>query len=479
MSKPAASIAWRLAAAFALVCALVLSVIGVFLYRSLVAEIAFRDDQALLGRLEQVRALLQDSDSLEALQERPRLYQNMLGNQESLLRVARADGSAVININPHQQQLPAQQPIALQQRPERRDIQLWAATADVPTLLLSGVAQGPNGEPLVVTAGKRLLEREQILASYRLRLYLAVGLGSLLAFALGLLLLRRALQPLRQLARQVGSIDLRSLGRRLDARAVPQELHEPVQALNAMLGRLDDSFQRLSQFSADLAHEIRTPLHNLLGSNGLALNQPRSAVEYREVLASNIEEYERLARMAENLLFLARAEQPKAALAVQPLDLHSLGEQLCEYFEALAEDRNLTLLNQLHGALQADQQLLQRAMGNLLANAVRHAEPQSVISLRRVDAGQKVWLQVHNHGQPIAAEHLPKVFDRFYRVDPSRAAPGDSGGLGLAIVQSIMLLHGGEARVSSGAGNGTLFELGFVNQYGPSPPVEPSSVSWS
>ena len=455
------SIAWRLALAFAVVCALVLSAIGVFLYRSLDSEIAYRDDLALLGRLEQVRALLADSDSLGALQARPRLYQNMLGNLDSLLLVRRADGSNVIAINPRQRDLPPLNAIAREQTPQRRDVLTWQAPDGAELALLSGEAQGPNGEPLTVIAGKVLTEREQMLASYRLRLYLAVGLGALLAFALGLVLLRRGLQPLRQLSAAVRGIDLRSLDQRLPASGTPAELLEPVQALNGMLARLDDSVQRLSQFSADLAHEIRTPLHTLLASNGQALNHPRSTAEYQELLASNMEEFERLKRMAENLMFLARAEQAERALDLQTLDLHSVGSELCDYFEALADDRQLRLENRLHGELLADQQLLQRALGNLLANAVRHADEGTLISLRRHDEPGVCWLQVHNHGPAIAPEHLGKLFDRFYRVDPSRAQPGNSGGLGLAIVQSIMLLHGGRVRVSSDA-EGTVFGLGFV-----------------
>ncbi|WP_435034294.1 heavy metal sensor histidine kinase [Pseudomonas neuropathica] len=455
------SIAWRLALAFALVCALVLSAIGVFLYRSLASEIAWRDDLALLGRLEQVRALLADSDSLDALQARPRLYQNMLGNLDSLLLVRRADGASVIAINPRQRDLPTLNAIPREQTPQRRDVLTWQASDGAELALLSGEAQGPNGEPLTVIAGKVLSEREQMLASYRLRLYLSVGLGALLAFALGLLLLRRGLQPLRQLSEAVRGIDLRSLDQRLPAAGTPTELLEPVQALNGMLTRLDDSVQRLSQFSADLAHEIRTPLHTLLASNGQALNHPRSTEEYQEVLASNMEEFERLKRMAENLMFLARAEQAERALNLQTLDLQGVGSELCDYFEALADDRNLRLENQLHGELLADQQLLQRALGNLLANAVRHADSGTLISLHRRDEAGWCWLQVHNHGPAIAPEHLGKLFDRFYRVDPSRAEPGDSGGLGLAIVQSIMQLHGGQVRVNSDAA-GTVFELGFV-----------------
>lgn len=474
MSEPARgpSLAWRLALAFAAVCALVLGVAGVFLYRSLEAELIYRDNQALLGRLEQVRALLHDSDSLDALQQRPRLYQNMLGNQESLLLVNRADGTPVIAINPRGQQVPQVAPIPEQRSPQPADIHDWRAPGATPLLLLAGQAQGPRGEALTVVVGKQLAEREAMLASYRLRVYLAAGAGALLAFAVGLLLLRRALLPLRHMARTVAQIDLRSLDRRLQWRTIPKELHEPVQALNGMLARLDDSFGRLSQFSADLAHEIRTPLHNLLGSNGLALSQPRSSDEYQELLASNVEEFERLNRMVENLLFLARADHGQRLLNLQAVDLHELGEDLCAYFEALADDRQLRLDNQLHGCLDADLQLLQRALGNLLANAVRHATPGSTVVLARVGAQ----LTVSNQGQPIAPQHLGRLFDRFYRVDASRAEPGDSGGLGLAIVQSIMQLHGGQVTVSSDA-QATVFSLAFTpSDHGTAPATAPSSA---
>ncbi|MCT8953980.1 heavy metal sensor histidine kinase [Pseudomonas lundensis] len=453
MSK---SIAWRLALAIALTCALVLSVIGVFLYRSLASELALRDDQALLGRLEQMRALLHDSDSLEALQARPRLYQNMLGNQDSVLLVNRQDGGQVIAINPHQQALPTLPPIAKDRAPQRADIQTRDAT-----VLLAGMAQGPAGETLSVMVGKRLEEREHILARYRLNLYVAIGLGTLLAFALGGLLLRRGLKPLHTLAQAMRGINPRSLDQRMPVDNVPSELKEPVQALNAMLARLEDSFERLSQFSADLAHEIRTPLHNLLGSNSLALNQSRSPAEYQDVLASNIEEYERLNRMAENLMFLARAEHGQRPLHLHLVNLQDVGQELCDYFDALAEDRQLRLDNQLHGTLTADLHLLQRALSNLLANAVRHAEPGSTVRLLRRDESGYCWIGVHNTGPTIDPQHLNKLFDRFYRIDPSRAEPGDSGGLGLAIVRSIMHLHDGQVRVSSDD-SGTLFELGFA-----------------
>jgi len=345
--------------------------------------------------------------------------------------------------------------------------------------LLAGDAVGPAGEALTVMVGKRLHEREAILASYRLRLYLAVAAGALLAWIIGLLLVRRALTPLRDMADALALIDLRNLHRRLADTAGPLELQAPIQALNGMLARLEQGFERLSQFSADLAHEIRTPLHTLLASTGQALNQPRSPDEYRELLGSNIEEYERLNRMVENLLFLARADHGQRPVHLQAIDLAHLGEELCDYFQLLADERGACLEHSLHGTLNTDLQLLQRALGNLLANAVRHARPGTTVRLSRHDDAAFVRLCVRNEGDTIAPEHLPRLFDRFFRIDPARTEPGDSGGLGLAIVQSIMTLVNGKVSASSGDGV-TTFTLSFPNsgtvQLDSHPDSEPSSA---
>jgi two-component system heavy metal sensor histidine kinase CusS len=205
---------------------------------------------------------------------------------------------------------------------------------------------------------------------------------------------------------------------------------------------------------------MRTPLHTLLSSNGQALSQARSVAEYQEVLASNVEEFERLNRMVANLLFLARADHGDCPLALQPIDLPTLGEELCEYFEALAQDRGLELHNGLQGTLVADCVLLQRAIANLLANAVKHAAPDTRVELSNAVVQGATVISVKNQGVVVPPQHLARVFERFYRADETRTDPGNSGGLGLAIVKSIMDLHGGRAQVSSEAG-ATVFSLRF------------------
>ncbi|MGK9065366.1 heavy metal sensor histidine kinase [Stutzerimonas chloritidismutans] len=445
MSLLPRSLSLRLALAFALVAVVLLGTIGLFLYRSLEREISWRDDQALLGRLERMQALLDDSASIDALRQRPQLYENMLGNRDSLLWLLDAEGRPLIEINPIHLAIPT------------------LPAADSMTLRNVGEARLawrrlPGDAGLTLVAGRLLSEREQMLTAYRVKLWWALSLGALLASLLGWLISRRALRPVRELTRQALAIDVRHLHLRLDDSTVPSELEPLRAALNQMLARLEQGFVRLSRFSEDLAHEMRTPLGNLMGQTQQLLHRARSVDDYQALLASNEEEYERLARMIDSMLFLARAEQPATAITRQAFSLPELVEQLCEYFEGVAEERGIRLVDETEGELFADSQLIRRALANLVANALRYGAGDSPV--RIVSDAQGNWRRVSviNQGPPIDAEDLPQLFDRFYRCDPSRAQPGDSGGLGLAIVRSIMQLHGGEVEVSSTA-QATVFTL--------------------
>ncbi|MBB1517677.1 heavy metal sensor histidine kinase [Aquipseudomonas guryensis] len=441
----------RLALMFALVGVLLLGALGFYLYQSLQREIAWRDDQALLGRLQRMQALLDDAASIEALRQRPQLYENMLGNRDNLLWIVDAQGQRLIEVNPLALPLPG---LAAAAEPRLAD------APDNPTLRLAWLDVPRAGGSLRLIAGKLASEHEQMLAAYRLKIWLALGVGALLAFVLGALVSQRGLRPVRQLARQAASIDTQHLHLRLEGFAEVGELSALSQALNQMLDRLEQGFAQLSRFSEDLAHEMRTPLSNLMGQTQQTLRRSRSIEDYQNLLVSNQEEYERLARMIDSMLFLARTEQPKAAIQREAVDLQALGEQLCDYFEGMAQERGITLLNQASGQLHAEPQLLRRALANLLANALRHATPDSHVTLGSASTATGVTLSVHNLGDPIPEQHLSHLFERFYRCDPSRHEPGDSGGLGLAIVRSIMQAHGGQVSVSSDA-EGTTFRLHF------------------
>ncbi|CAM3813692.1 heavy metal sensor histidine kinase [Ectopseudomonas alcaliphila] len=442
----------RLALMFALSSCVLLGAVATYLYHSLEREILWRDDQALLGRLQRMQALLDDTESIEALRSRPQLYENMLGNRDNFLWIVDAADHMLIEVNPASLPLP--------KLPDASSPKLGNDPHNT-SLRLAWLDVSRAGGRLKLIAGKHSDERNQMLSAYRTRIWVALVAGALLAFALGWLVSRRGLRPVRTLATQAAGIDARHLHMRLDDFADTVELEVLSQALNQMLDRLEQGFAQLSRFSEDLAHEMRTPLTNLMGQSQQLLGRSRSPEEYQNVLASNLEEYERLARMIDSMLFLARCEQPKATLKREPVDLYVLVEQLCEYFEGMAEDRGIHLVNRSKGTLDAEPELLRRALANLTANALRYGAADSPVTISTKMEANTLEIMVHNLGIPIEARHLPHLFERFYRCDASRNQPDDSGGLGLAIVQSIMRIHMGEASVKSDA-TGTVFSLHFT-----------------
>ena len=444
------SLSLRLALAFALVSMALLGIIGLYLFSSLQQEVAWRDDQALLGRLERMQLLLKNSTDMQALRERPDLYANMLGNTQHFLWVLNAQGETLISINPTALPLPQ---LVVSDQPVFHD------DAAVPYRLASQRIS-LNGQQLTLIAGHLLTERENMLAAYRNTLIVALSLGGLFTFLLGAFISQRGLRPLRQLAEQAGTINAQQLHKRLSANSDYLELGLLESSLNQTLARLDDSYQQLGRFSADLAHEMRTPLNNLIGQTQQVLSRSRSTEDYQQLLESNLEEFERLARLIDSLLFLARSEQPEQSLACQQTDLGALVAQLCDYFEGMAQERGLQLVNNCSGMLLAERDMLTRALANLLANAIRHAEPGSPISITSQHQNDQCVLSVYNRGKSIDEPHLSRLFERFYRADPSRSQPGHSGGLGLAIVQAIMRLHGGSAEAVN-VDQGVRFELRF------------------
>jgi two-component system heavy metal sensor histidine kinase CusS len=229
-----------------------------------------------------------------------------------------------------------------------------------------------------------------------------------------------------------------------------------------MLGRLEDSFNRLSRFSADLAHELRTPIHNLMGEAEVALSRTRSSEDYREVLESSLEEGQRLSRMIDSLLFLARAENAETRLEFSLVNVRNEMQAVVDYYDAVIAENQLEVHCEGQARLMADSILLRRALTNLLSNAVRHTPASGRITLSaRETANGAAEISVTDSGPGIPAAHLPRVFDRFYRIDPARAHSEKGTGLGLAIVKSIMELHGGTVTVESGPGRGTTACLHF------------------
>ncbi|ENO83510.1 heavy metal sensor histidine kinase, partial [Thauera linaloolentis] len=277
---------------------------------------------------------------------------------------------------------------------------------------------------------------------------------------LGWLAAHRGLAPLRRMTAAARKLSADGLSLRLDEAGAPAEVREFADAFNGMLARLEASFTRLSDFSADIAHELRTPVSNLMTQTEVALSRARSSDEYREVLASNLEEFERIARMVGDMLFLAQAENGRLPRPVETVQLDDEAHALVEFYEALAEDRRVGIVLEGRARTTGDRLMLRRALSNLLSNALRHTPAGGTISIAIHDVDEdrdgqahgKVELSVSNPGEPIAPDQLQRIFDRFHRAGGTRASQGEGAGLGLAITRSIVLAHGGDIRAASADG---------------------------
>lgn len=278
----------------------------------------------------------------------------------------------------------------------------------------------------------------------------ATGIVLLISIVVAWLAVQWGHRPIRKITREIRAIRSSQLDVRLHPADVPMELAELATSFNDMIGRLEDSFSRLSHFSGDIAHELRTPVTNLVTQTEVALRQARSSDEYREILYSNLEEFDRMGRMIGDMLFLAQTENDPGNLHRSDIDLAELIRGLFDYFEALAEDAGIVL--RLEGEAQpvrADKEMILRALSNLLSNAIRYTPRGSSVTVSLAQDERSTRIRVENPGRKIPEQYLPKLFDRFFRADPARQRNSAGAGLGLAIVKSIAQAHGGAVSVTS------------------------------
>lgn len=296
---------------------------------------------------------------------------------------------------------------------------------------------------------------------FRRSLVFYIALAALACGLLGWWAARRGLSPLRAMAERASAVTGDRLDERMPVESVPLEMADLAANLNAMLARLQDDFRRLSEFSSDLAHELRTPLTNLMTQTQVALSQPRDAARYRDILASNAEELQRLARMVSDMLYLAKMEHGLDLPHKETIAVEAEARALFEFYEALAEDKAVALRLAGSAALEGDRLMLRRALSNLLSNALRHTPRGGTVAVEIAANRTGVSVAVENDGPEIPASVLPALFDRFFRGDKARVRPeSDSVGLGLSITRAIVVAHGGGMTVRSAAGK-TRFTMVF------------------
>jgi two-component system heavy metal sensor histidine kinase CusS len=327
-------------------------------------------------------------------------------------------------------------------------------------LMSANVRQAGDRPPLLYQAVLEAGRVEEWLTDYNRMLGVFIAIATAASAAFGWVVARSGLAPLRDITRSVQEVTAAGLGERPGTKPWPAELATLATEFDRMLERLDDSFNRLSQFTADAAHEFRTPLNNLMGATSLLLSRERSVEEHREALEAQLEQYERLNRMVESLLFLARADGRTDAPDLAPLGAGPITREVAEFFAPMAEEGGVALTVSGDAVLRTNEALLRMILVNLIANALRFTPRGGsiTVTLHPPDHGRSV-VTVADSGCGIASQHLPRIFDRFYRVEAARS-PGGAG-LGLALVRTIMALHGGSVTATSEPGRGTTFQLEF------------------
>jgi two-component system heavy metal sensor histidine kinase CusS len=458
------TLAFRLAAAYALAGLFLLFSAIACLYFVLVNELDKSTDLFLADKVNVLRTMLRERpDDIDGLREEVELesaarryeqfYIRLLDGSKTpvLMTPGMADQLDLAELTRQTQGSPHRS-IAIQGRHGRR-FRVTTAVAAVG----SGVSP-----PDTIQVAVDISQKEELLARYRYW-FCVILLATFIMFSwVGYQIARRGIHPVEEMATTARHITSTNLQERILPDGYPFELAALAGTFNEMLDRLEQSFNRISRFSADIAHDLRTPVNNIRGEAEVALARARSAEEYRNVVESCLEESVRLSDLIGDLLFLARAESPLTELRRERVDVGAMLSGVREYYEASAADGGVALSVSIPAEpvmVDLDRSLLQRAVGNLVSNALTHTPPGGAVLLGAKSELSAIHIEVSDTGVGIPAEALPRVFDRFFRVDSSRAQGSGSTGLGLAIVQSIAQLHGGKAEISSQLGLGTRVAL--------------------
>ncbi|CAD5109479.1 heavy metal sensor histidine kinase [Zestomonas carbonaria] len=454
------SLSLRLGLSVGALCVALLALLALLAHAALGIELDTRARKGLEEKLQQVRHVLVTDMGSSTESLRAHILRDLVTSHGDLrLNVLQAQAGAAPLLDIESAGLSA----TLDDMPVDEDVRFreWTDTAGTPLLTLATLVEQASGERLRVYLTLDRSDdhalRESFLDSTLISLpflLLLIGLGTWWIVQHGLLPLNR----FRKVASRVSTDDL---SHRIPVEKLPRELGEAASAINFMLSRLDSGVQQLAQFSDDLAHELRAPISNLMGKAQVTLSRERPAEEYKEVLIASVEELERMARMVTDMLFLAQVSHPQALIPFERLAIDREVWRVAELFVTAAEEKRVGIDIQGRGRVLGDQLMVQRAISNLLSNAIRHASPDSDISIRIENVDGNIVLSVENLGPGIPKQHLPHLFERFYRVDRSRSRTEGGSGLGLAIVQSIMSLHLGKVEVDSQPGARTVFRLVF------------------
>jgi two-component system, OmpR family, heavy metal sensor histidine kinase CusS len=454
------TLAFRLTAGYALAGLVLVILATASLYLVLVSELEKSTELFLGDKLHVLRTMLRERpDDTDALREEVELETAARRYEHFYIRLLDERNTPLMTTPGMAEEIDLSQ---LAQRTRGHpdvSIPMKGSQGQAFRVTTAGAQVGSTpGHTITIQIAIDVSQKEAFLARFRLVFWVIV-LGTLAIFPLvGYQIARQGIRPVEEMAATARRISSTHLGERILTEGYPSELASLAGTFNEMLDRLEDSFDRISKFSADIAHDLRTPVNNIRGEAEVALARARGIDEYRDALESSLEEAVRLSDLIGNLLFLARAESPLAHLRRERVDVAELLDGVQEYYEASAADGGISLSTRFGDEpviAELDRTLMQRAVGNLVSNAVAHTQSGGSVVIAASSGSAVVRIEVTDTGIGIPPEALPRVFDRFFRVDPSRSQVSGGTGLGLAIVQGIMLLHGGKVEIASQPGKGT------------------------
>ena len=463
-SKPRTSRPWSLAARLALTYALVsfsgVLVVSIVLYVGLVRSLDDEDDQFLQERVRVLASLLSMGSAGEG-ELRWEVDTEWRGSPslKPYARILDDNGTVLLETQGMREELPESffpRPVT---HGNSNAHEVRSASGRV--FRIQAVRNSEESGARTIQVALDQSRDQQILSRYRYRLAGVLGMALLAGGVAGYEIARRGVRPVVEIAAAARRVGASTLHERMNVSGLPSEISALATTFNEMLDRLEHSFQQLSRFSADIAHELRTPLNNLRGEAEVALSRPRNSAEYVETLTSGLEEIDKLSRVIDSLLFLARTENAQLQIAKENLDLGAELRNIREFYGASAAERGVNLLSESAATVRAetDRTLLHRAIGNLVSNSIAHTPAGGYIWMRCGEVGSEAWIEIRDNGEGIPAKHLPHVFERFYQADSARSNGVGRVGLGLAIVQAIARVHRGSVDIESVTGEGTCVRL--------------------
>ncbi|WP_284085815.1 heavy metal sensor histidine kinase [Acinetobacter pittii] len=451
------AISFRIAIIFTLSTVVILMIMGLVIHQLVMHHFETQDRTQLEGKIQLLHNLLEQNPSNS---EDLNLYLKdaLVGHHDLIVQIERPTGQIIFSSAPAI--INAQSLIKSKYNPWIE----WKIENKTYRGLIYNKAsdQNNNISSSQIIVGVDTSEHIHFLNEFRRQLLYIGVIGTICLMLLGWFAAWRGLRPVQKMAKVAEGISAQHLSERLEVDNTPTELKSLAIAFNDMLDRLETAVGKLSDFSSDLAHEMRTPINNLMTQTQVCLSRTRDITTYQEILFSNLEEFERLARMVSDMLFLAKAEHGLHRANLQQVNLVKEVSALFDFYDAIAAEKGMSLKQTGQGYVEGDPSMLRRALNNLLSNAIKYGKSDSIIEINCQQNNDSTVLTIENESSPLSQEQLTRLFDRFYRTDASRQRVEEGTGLGLAITKSILDVHGATIQANYDDGN-IIFKIIFKN----------------